>query len=417
MRALAARRDIRLLALAVVLGIAARLLYVLSVRHHALVGDEAEYDIEGVFFTHGRFLFSTAPYGIAHSSIWKTPGYSAWVGGLYTVLGHHQGRVEIVQAIVCGPATIVLTWLLGRRLVGPRAGLAAAFIVAVYPFAFQYEGLLYSEALATPLSVLLLLCFLRVSPTARRAALTGLLLGVLLLVRSSSLLFIPGITAAWLIAAGPRRGVALTGITLAVAALAIAPWTIRNHHVTGAWVPLSMQDAAAYGVFNADAARDPVSPWAWRPVPARDRALFSRAHPRSDAALRAELIRRARVYVSDHPAAVLGAFFWNGLSRLWDIRRPARALDEVHFEGRSRLATKIGLGMYWIMLPFALLGLWALRRWRAVVVPILLTALAASVVFTTDSGTRYRAPLEPLVVVLACGGAAALRTGWRSTRG
>jgi hypothetical protein len=33
---------------------------------------------------------------------------------------------------------------------------------------------------------------------------------------------------------------------------------------------------------------------------------------------------------------------------------------------------------------------------------VLALALAASVVFTIDAGTRYRAPLEPLIAVLAC---------------
>jgi hypothetical protein len=40
------------------------------------------------------------------------------------------------------------------------------------------------------------------------------------------------------------------------------------------------------------------------------------------------------------------AFFWNGITRFWDIRRPARALNEVRFEGRSRVLTWVGLVMY-----------------------------------------------------------------------
>ena len=55
-----------------------------------------------------------------------------------------------------------------------------------------------------------------------------------------------------------------------------------------------------------------------------------------------------------------------------------------------------------MLLPLALIGLWRARRRRALVLGVLAMALAASVVFTADSGTRYRAPLEPLIAVLAC---------------
>jgi hypothetical protein len=102
---------------------------------------------------------------------------------------------------------------------------------------------------------------------------------------------------------------------------------------------------------------------------------------------------------------VLQAFFWNGLSRLWDIRHRSRSLAEVPFEGRSRLVTNLGLDAYDVLLPLALIGLWRARRRRYIVLGLLALAFGASIVFTTDSGTRYRAPLEPVIAVLASVGA------------
>jgi len=55
-----------------------------------------------------------------------------------------------------------------------------------------------------------------------------------------------------------------------------------------------------------------------------------------------------------------------------------------------------------VLFVLALAGLWRRRRRRELVWPVLALALAASIVFTIDSGTRYRAPLEPLIAVLAC---------------
>jgi hypothetical protein len=159
-----------------------------------------------------------------------------------------------------------------------------------------------------------------------------------------------------------------------------------------------------YGTFNSTSANDPVFPYAWRDDPPNVRRLLDPRHPLPDVTLRSRLIHAGVSYISAHPASVFEAFFWNGLSRLWDIRRRSRSLAEVPFEGRSRLVTNLGLDVYDVLLPLALVGLWRLRRRRALVWGVLALALAASVVFTVDSGTRYRAPLEPLIVVLACVG-------------
>jgi hypothetical protein len=120
--------------------------------------------------------------------------------------------------------------------------------------------------------------------------------------------------------------------------------------------------------------------------------------------LRARLIHSALTYISAHPSSVPEAFFWNGLSRLWDVRRRSRSLAEVPFEGRSRLVTNLGLDFYDVLLPLALVGLWRARRRHWLVLGVLAIALGASIVFTGDSGTRYRATLEPLIAVLACAG-------------
>jgi 4-amino-4-deoxy-L-arabinose transferase-like glycosyltransferase len=233
----------------------------------------------------------------------------------------------------------------------------------------------------------------------------GLLLGVALLVRSSSVLLIAGALVAWWAASGWRSGIALTVLAAAVAALVVAPWTVRNAVVLHGFVPISLEDAAAYGTFNGQAAHDPIWPYAWRPAPPGIAPLMRHRPPLGDVAFHSALQRLAIDYVKRHPLAVAQAFFWNGLSRLWDVRRRARSLAEVPFEGRSRLVSEIGLDIYDVLLPLALLGLWRVRRRRAVVLGMIAVALAASIVFTADSGTRYRATLEPVIAILACVGA------------
>jgi hypothetical protein len=170
-----------------------------------------------------------------------------------------------------------------------------------------------------------------------------------------------------------------------------------------------MQDAAAYGTFNSQSANDSEFPYEWRAIPPDAAPYFNPAHPLTDIALHAKLLHLAESYISDHPFSVVKAFFWNGLSRLWDIRRRSNSLFEVPFEGRDRAVTEIGLDMYDVLLPLALIGLWRARRRRALTLGVLALALGASITFTVDGGTRYRAPLEPLIAVLACAGALGAR--------
>jgi 4-amino-4-deoxy-L-arabinose transferase-like glycosyltransferase len=403
LRALIATRDreLWLLTGAIVLGLAVRLLYVLLTQHLTLAGDEPEYNAEGQLIAAGHWFYTRLPYGILHAGAFKAPGYPAWVGLWYALLGHHPVAVRLVQ-VPLGGLTIGLTWLLARRLFSSKTAALAAYGVALYPLAWQYEQLLYPESLATPLTLVALILIFTGSPSLRRALALGVVIGLSLFVRPSGEFLILGALVAWIVAVGWRRGLGLTAIAVVAAVLVVAPWTVRNAVVMHGFVPISMQDAAFYGTFNSQAAHDPIWPYAWRDDPPSVADLFDPRHPMSDVELRSKLIHRGLSYISAHPASVPAAFFWNGLSRLWDIRRRSRSLAEVSFEGRSRLVTNLGLDAYAVLLPLALLGLWRLRRNRMLVLGVLAIALGASVVFTADAGTRYRATLEPLIVVLAC---------------
>lgn len=387
-----------MLSAAIGLGVLVRLAYALATHDQALAGDQLEYHAQGVFFHDGHWWWSRAPFGVPHPSLWKGPVYPLWVGALYSAGGVHPGWVKTAQ-VVFGVAVILLTWLLARRLLGPKAGIAAAFLVAVYPMAFQFEELLYSEAIATPLLLGVLVLAWTRAPTARRAVLTGAVLGVAMLTRPSFGVLGAAILVAWIAMAGWRRGVGLSAVAAVVAALVIAPWTIRNHHVDGGFVPISIQDAALYGVFNDEAANDHEHPWAWRPVPHGDLSILKQRT--SDHEFGARLRKLARDYISDHPSSVVKAFYWNGINRTFDVRTPPSAQYEAPFEGRVGWFSKVGAWCYLVVGLAALAGLWRHRRRRGLVLAVLALFFATAVAYTGDGGTRYRAPLEPLIAMLA----------------
>jgi 4-amino-4-deoxy-L-arabinose transferase-like glycosyltransferase len=412
------RRELAMLAGLAALGWLIRLGFVLVLRHHGLRGDEIEYNTEGRFIAQGHWFWSTTPFGVPHPTIWKAPGYPLFVGGLYKLLGSNATSVVLVQTLF-GPLTIALTWLLGRRLFGPRVAIAGAAVIAVYPFAWQFETRLNAEALVTPFTLVILLLVLERRATWRRAALVGVLVGAMLLLRPSAVYLVPALAAAWIVATGLRRGVLLTGVAIACAILTVLPWTIRNDHVTGEYVPISAQDQAPYGVFNDDSAHDPKRPWVWKDVTRRDAALIASLrtpHHPSEVQLRRILRTRAWDYVKAHPDSLVKAFFWNGLTRLWDVRRPGHVLYDAQLTGRSQSVTAVGLAMYWVLLPLSIAGLWLIRRRRAVVLPLIAMAVTASLIYTADAETRYRAPFEPLIVVLAVSAAMHLAGQWARRR-
>jgi len=388
------------------LAVVVRLAYVVATHGHAVAGDEpSEYDLEGHFFTIGHWWWSTTPYGIAHASMWKAPGYPLWVGLWYVVLGAKPDRVYAVQTLI-GALDAFLAFVLARRLFGRTTAMVTAAVVALYPNVWQFEVRLWPESLDIALTTAFLVVTLDRAPNRRSAIGAGVLLGVGILVRPTAFFLLAPLAVGWVILGGWRAGLGWTAVAAATAALCVLPWTIRNYEVAGGFVPISVQDAALYGTFNDQAAHDPVYPWAWRAEP-RD-ALPLLAHARSDPVLRSALQQLGYDYIAAHPLSLARAFFWNGLSRLWDVRRPGRVLAEVPFEGRTRWITAVGLGWYWLLAVLALAALWRERRRPALVPSLVALIFAASVVFTTDAGTRYRAPLEPLIVVLGCSTAVAL---------
>jgi hypothetical protein len=107
-------------------------------------------------------------------------------------------------------------------------------------------------------------------------------------------------------------------------------------------------------------------------------------------------------YIQAHPLSVAPAIFYNGISRFWDLRPPGQAIDEARFDSRSTKVRGLGLVIYYLVLILALAGIWRLRRRREIVLPLVAAFALVAVVFMIIGATRYRAPFEPLLVILAC---------------
>ena len=109
---------------------------------------------------------------------------------------------------------IPLTYLLGRRMAGPVAGLIGATAIAIYPALLDYQGLLLTEPLAAFLLSAALVVFLRPRPdrpSPWRWLGRGALLGALSLVRPEYLGVAVLLPLAWLARRGPARAAPALG--------------------------------------------------------------------------------------------------------------------------------------------------------------------------------------------------------------
>ncbi len=301
-------------------------------------------------------------------------------------------------ALACG-----LTCLVGTRLFSARVGLAAGLAAALCGPLIYFDGEILPASLATVLGLSGLLLLLRARGRGTPAAFlgAGLVYGLAALAVPTVLGFCL-LAAAWIAWKGPSRlGAALFLLGIAAALLPVA-W--RNYAVGGEPVLISYNSGVNFHIGNSadherlvrirpgwewdDLVAEPVeagiedrserSAWFWR------RALgYMRAEPLHYAALQArkslrllnghEEGRNQGIYYWRHHSGVLAATLWKRV-----------------------IAFPFG-----VVAPLAVLGLvLAIHRRGLDPATLFVLAYAAAVVafFPTS---RYRAPMLPVLLVLA----------------
>ncbi len=163
---------------------------------------------------------------------------------------HTLGAAKIVNCGL-GALAIVLVGILGRRLGGDRAGIVAAWTLALLPRALLMACLLASENLYSPILFGLVWVLVesgRARNTSRLAALAGLLLGLAALTRTVAYYMFP----IWILPALAarrkwRRILGELALLLLVQHAIMLPWALRNRAVLGRF--LFTNTAGGYGLY------------------------------------------------------------------------------------------------------------------------------------------------------------------------
>ena len=388
-----------------------RLGYMGLTPHYEIVHDARDYD------AHARSIaigdgFSKQLTG--KPTAFRPPGYPFLLGGAYRVFGVERAvdrdRIRVARTLgaVLGTLGVALVGLLAVQLLGRTAGLAALGLAAIY-----VPSILVSEAIMSEqLFVVLMLAALVTAIHQRRsshpyafALLAGALAGLAVLTRANGLILLVGLVlAVW---AAPRwswRSAGPPALLVAIALATIAPWTIRNAVELDAFVPVTTQLGwALAGTYNNDARDDAVNPGSWRSLRrvSEYKPLVANFPTVPEIVMERRLSRAGREFIGRHPGYLGTVAYWN-TRRLLDIaswRWSRHTASTISVEPGWAGA---GVVSFWIFAALAVAGVTrrAARRvpWFVWTVPL---TMYLSVVFLAAETPRYRAPIDPFIVLLA----------------
>ena len=402
------------LALAIVgaSALAIRVLYLVEMRHAPpftlLLGDSFEYDRWARDIASGHWLGSGVFY--------QTPLYPYLLGGFFAVAGHHLFMVRLGQACL-GAVSCVLLAIAGRRFLTPKIGLIAAALVAVYPTALFYDGLIQKSSLDLFLMSLLLVL---VATMQRRRALRwplaiGATIGLFALNRENAAVLWP-IVVGWLLwdrrftfRGRSVRALALTTATV----LVLLPVGLRNYAAGGEFVLTTSQVGPNFYIGNHKGANGGYDALvtgrgavAFEQTDARTIAEQQTGRKLSASEVSAFWLRLSVADITAQPGAWLALL---GRKMLMTIN--AHELVDTESMPAYAMYSRVLRALEWltfgVLLTLGALGVWiTLGRRRVRILYYMFSAMAAAIALFFVVA-RYRYPLVPIAALFAAAGIAA----------
>jgi 4-amino-4-deoxy-L-arabinose transferase-like glycosyltransferase len=404
-----------------VLALLVRIGYVLHTTNFLLREDAKSYDYLA------RVLAQGHGWGYGNSA-YRPPGYPIFLAGVYLLVGIPHGVMtspRLVEAFLA-TATVGLTGLMAWQLAGRTAAarttaLIAMAIAAVYlPFVLVGVAVI-SETLLVPLLLLATVCALqaRTSPHPYRwIVLAGVFAGFAALTRGNGIVLAPALAlVVW--TRKPRRSwrsAFAPLLLLLVTALTISPWTIRNAYAQHAFIPVTTElGNTLKGTYNDLSVKNR---FVWTPYNDPVYKAADKNKNLTEAQRSSRLVSVAFHYIGDHPLWVPEAMFWNTV-RLLDLQSLHQSqITAGPDEDATAGVADAGVYSFWIVGVLAILGAFTLAARRVPrsiwAVPFILWLSVAPI---TTGTPRFRAALEPFVILLAAFGIQAIAAAVVRRRG
>lgn len=402
-----------------VLALVVRLAVIVATPHFTPQTDAADYDRIAVSLAdRGRFPASElAPQG--GPTALRPPIFPIALAAVYHVVGVSskaaRWRAGRVLEAVLGTLAVALICLIAWRLWGREVALLSGAIAAVLPPLVLVGSSLMSESLYIPLLLGAVLCALEFRESRTQgsrprgrwrslwAILTGVLIGLAALTRSNGVvLLVPICLLVW--CQRPRRSwrsLRAPIVVLAATILTLVPWTIRNERVLHVFDPIGTESGYALaGTYNSYVQHRTDYPAMWVPPVAQYRRLIA-AHPSAnEAQISGGLDTVALHYIAAHPAYPAKVAFWDGV-RLLNLSGTGFERSIAQYEAYPAGLAALSVYAFWLLAALALAAVAtrAARRAPGAFWGCPLVIFLSSLLFI--GATRYRAPADPFVVMLA----------------
>ncbi len=384
-----------------VAAIAPRVVVLLRERDDILTSftDKSD-DFAQTFVHHGTFGFIPG-----EPSAYTQPLYGFFLVPIYWIFGRTWWSVGGVQILVA-TATAFLVYAIGAHVISRRAGMLAALVSTLNPYLVWHDVHLNREILDQLVAAAFVLSALiaadRRSPAWAIA--TGVYAGIAVL-GNVRLALIPVVLALYLLF---RQGWSWAPLALvAAAAVAVAPWVVRNRVQVGCialttdgralWKANNPQtyDLLASGKWIDDVRDPPGHPF---PNPEEAGDIYRRSGRKiqvDECANQSYYQHEAWRFVQDHRGAK-AKLAGQAVRMEWDPRTTASATDS----GRGAIRNWAQPAYTSVLFALGLIGVAVTsRRFVALALTVLAYQTLAAMVFV--GATRYRVATDFLIALLA----------------
>jgi hypothetical protein len=364
---------------------------VVGVAYSIWLGDQTRFPDEVEYLQLASSLAnrSTYSYDGETPSTFRPPGYVFFL----SIPAAVSNNVIALRSInfVAYSTSIVLAFLLSRRIGGQLTAALTVLLIAAYPVLFFTAGTLYPQTLASAL----FLGFLNVAAMPRitgfAAIVAGILMGLLVLTIPT---FILSCTIVILWCIWQRRFASVRWAILipVVCMLVVGMWSLRNFSVTDRLVPISSNSGINLLLGNSENTEA-------NSGPTTDISKYVAETDGMNEVEKDEYFRHAAFdYVKDHPTAAFRTYLAK-VANYFNFRNDLHTQSE-----SSRLKDLVLLVSYGAIGAFAVSRVILSRRYpmtpfeKLLLALYLVNALWEALVFTR---IRYRLPYDFLVAILA----------------
>lgn len=402
------------------LALAVRIIYNHTVAYHYYpLHDSAFYQGIG-FHLLNEHCFCLEDY---IPTVDRAPLWPFVIAGISVIFGPNDYFARLFLCLV-GSGTCVLVYLFARDLFSWRIGILAGVFAAIYPELYIYDGWLYTESLF--IFLLFAICYglYRLQHTPERNwriwIICGVLLGLLSLTRPNGIIVI-GLFVVWCAIMVWQKflslRVTIRGVLVStlIAIVLIAPWTVRNYLVSHTFIPVAVGDGTVLlGAYNNEVLVKStypggpkgtwINPNVSRPDVVRPFPLYT-CTPSCEVAREAAFKDAAIKWIQEN-IKIMPHLLKLHVINMWQPDTYEADLPTVRFSQQPSTQFVVHMMKTWPIYLFVLAALGlvvTLWRWRELlfIYFMIIVTIAQNIVYYGSA--RLRAPIEPMLILLAAG--------------